>query len=323
MKTNAFAKYAWGLLAYNILVILWGAFVRATGSGAGCGAHWPLCNGEVIPRGARLETLIEFSHRLSSGLLGILVLVLLIWALRSFRHNRAVRLAAIWTMIFVLAEAILGAGLVKFEWVAADDSMARVYTIAFHLVNTFLLLGANTLTAWFASGGRPFRLWNHGIVTAALLAAIVGMLVLGASGAITALGDTLYLSAGLDPAHSPVVAWLIELRIYHPIMAFVVYGLLILATRICVARQAAAGQKTVQSLATWLLTIATIQLLAGALNVFLKAPVWMQIMHLLLSDLLWVLVVLLAATALSQLELFARAVRPHTSQTDLASETPS
>ncbi|MEZ4714413.1 MAG: COX15/CtaA family protein [Caldilineaceae bacterium] len=322
MKTNAFAKFAWGLLAYNILVILWGAFVRATGSGAGCGAHWPLCNGEVIPRAEQMETLIEFSHRLSSGLLGILVLILLIWALRSFRHNRAVRLAAIWTLIFVLAEAIIGAGLVKFEWVAADDSMARVYTIAFHLVNTFLLLGANTLTAWFAAGGRPFRLWNQGLVTVTLLAAIVGMLALGASGAITALGDTLYLSAGLDPAESPVVAWLIELRIYHPMLAFVVYGLLVWAARVCVGRQANLPQKTVQPLANGLLSVATIQLLVGAFNVYLKAPVWMQIVHLLLSDLLWVLLVLMAATSLSQLQRVASARRPQPQQTDLVRETP-
>ncbi|MEZ4657526.1 MAG: COX15/CtaA family protein [Caldilineaceae bacterium] len=321
MKTNAFAKFAWGLLAYNILVILWGAFVRATGSGAGCGAHWPLCNGEVIPRAARLETLIEFSHRLSSGLLGIFVLILLIWALRAFRHQRTVRLAAIWTMIFVLAEAIIGAGLVKFEWVAADDSMARVYTIAFHLVNTFLLLGANTLTAWFAAGGRPFRLWNQGAVTATLLAAIGGMLALGASGAITALGDTLYLSAGLDPADSPVTAWLVGLRIYHPILAFVVYGLLVLAARVCVARQANLAPKTVQPLANGLLTVATIQLLAGAFNVYLKAPVWMQLVHLLLSDLLWVLLVLMAATSLSQLHNIPQAAPLRPQQTDLAGET--
>ena len=322
MKTNAFTKFARGLLAYNIMVILWGAFVRATGSGAGCGAHWPLCNGEMIPRAERIETLIEFSHRLSSGLLGILVLVLLIWALRSFSHNRAVRLAAIWTMIFVLAEAIIGAGLVKFEWVATDDSMARVYTVAFHLVNTFLLLAANTLTAWFAAGGRPFRLWNQGVLTAVLLAAIVGMLLLGASGAITALGDTLYLSAGLDPAESPVVAWLIGLRIYHPTLAFVIYALLVLAARMCVSRQPNPSHGAVKSLASWLLTIATVQLLVGALNVYLKAPIWLQMVHLLLSDLLWVVLVIMTATTLSRLQAFPKAPSLQTHQTDLASESP-
>lgn len=323
MKTNAFSKFAWGLLAYNVLVILWGAFVRATGSGAGCGAHWPLCNGEVIPQTDQVHTLIEFSHRLSSGLLGILVLVLFIWARRAYSHNRAVRLAASWTLFFVLTEAIIGAGLVKFEWVATDDSIERVYTIAFHLVNTFWLLAANTLTAWFASGGKPFRLWNHGALTAAVVAAFVGMMILGASGAITALGDTLYLSAGLDPADSPVVAWLIDLRIYHPTLAFIVYGLLVLTARLCVAQQPNSRGGAVQALANGLLAVATIQLLVGGLNVYLKAPVWMQMVHLLLSDLLWVLLVLMVATTLSQRQTLPSATLRQPQQSDLAPESSS
>ncbi|MEZ4640810.1 MAG: COX15/CtaA family protein [Caldilineaceae bacterium] len=55
MKLNALAKYSWGVLFYNLLVIMWGAYVRATGSGAGCGRHWPVCNGEVIPAPNRLK----------------------------------------------------------------------------------------------------------------------------------------------------------------------------------------------------------------------------------------------------------------------------
>ena len=56
-------RFAWGLLAYNVAVILWGAVVRATSSGAGCGDHWPLCNGVVLQSNPRLATLIELAHR--------------------------------------------------------------------------------------------------------------------------------------------------------------------------------------------------------------------------------------------------------------------
>ena len=81
---SGFAAYAWAVLGFNLLVILWGAFVRATGSGAGCGSHWPLCNGEVLPRAPALATLIEFSHRLTSGVALLLVIGLVVGAWRGF-----------------------------------------------------------------------------------------------------------------------------------------------------------------------------------------------------------------------------------------------
>ncbi len=158
MKRSTFASFAWLLTGYTVVVILWGAFVRATGSGAGCGSHWPLCNGEVIPHSPGVETLIELGHRLSSGLLGICVLTLVLAAFRAYPRGHRVRQGAMWTLLFVVTESLLGAGLVTFEWVAANDSQERVYVMAFHLVNTFLLLAVMTLTAWFANGGGPVRL---------------------------------------------------------------------------------------------------------------------------------------------------------------------
>ena len=56
-------RFAWFTVFYNVLVILWGALVRASGSGAGCGNHWPLCNGQVIPVSPGWHTVIEFTHR--------------------------------------------------------------------------------------------------------------------------------------------------------------------------------------------------------------------------------------------------------------------
>lgn len=291
-----FAAYAWGLLGYNIFVILWGAFVRATGSGAGCGSHWPLCNGEVIPTSPQTATLVEFGHRLTSGLLGIFVLFLTIWAFRTFPKGEGVRRASVWTLIFVITEAVIGAGLVKFEWVAADTSVERVYTMVFHLLNTFFLLMANTLTAWFASQGRLIQLRGHGLYAYALGIAFLAMVTLGASGAITALGDTLYLTLGITPAESPLVATLVGLRIYHPLLAFVAFGLVYVAVRMVINRH---PKSRAARFGYWTLLLLVVQLFCGALNVYLKAPVWMQLIHLLLTDLIWVLLVLTAASALS------------------------
>ncbi len=297
MISKVFTRYAWGVLYYNILVVLWGAYVRATGSGAGCGNHWPLCNGEVIPRAPEIHTLIEYSHRLSSGLLGFLMLGLLFWALRVFSRGHAVRKAALWSLFFVVTEAAIGAGLVKFEWVADNDSVARIYTMAFHLINTFFLLTALTLTAWFAGGGQPFRLKGQGIMGVTVGAALLGTLLLGASGAITALGDTLHLQAGITPAESPVVAQLLNVRIAHPIIAVAVFALVLLAARTISASSTVASA---QRFAWGAVGLFVVQLVCGSFNVILKAPVWLQLVHLLLSNLIWLLLILMMAAAFAQ-----------------------
>ena len=146
-----FAKYAWFVLAYNIAVVLWGAFVRATGSGAGCGEHWPLCNGEVVPRAPKIATIIEFGHRITSGLVLILVILLVIFAYRRFPAKHIVRRTATLSLAFTISEALIGAALVLLGHVATNTSVWRGATLSIHLVNTLVLLASLALTAWFAS----------------------------------------------------------------------------------------------------------------------------------------------------------------------------
>jgi heme A synthase len=280
------ASAAWLLLGYTIVVILWGAFVRATGSGAGCGSHWPLCNGEVLPRAPAIETLIELAHRLSSGLLGLFVVAFLFAVFRTFPRGHRVRTGALWTLFFIITESLLGAGLVTFEWVAADDSVERVYAMAFHLVNTFLLLAAMTLTAWFAAGGTALRVRSRPRAAAWVFLAVLAVLLVGSSGAVTALGDTLLLREGVKPEDSPVAAWLLASRVYHPSVAIVSFFLVAFV---------ALKDKTYGK-PLWVLYL--VQAGLGALNVYLRAPVWLQIVHLAVSDVIWILLVLLAATLL-------------------------
>ena len=223
MTNTRFAKYAWIVLIANLFVILWGAYVRATGSGAGCGNHWPLCNGEIVPRAAQIETTIEFSHRLSSGAVLLLVIALVFWAYRQYPKGHPVRLGATLSTVLIVTEALVGAGLVLFEWVAKDASIGRVISISVHLINTFLLLAALSLTAWWASGGEALFFKNRGAVTWAFGVGFAGIMLIGVTGAITALGDTLFpagsLAEGIRQDFAATAHFLVRLRVRHPVIA--------------------------------------------------------------------------------------------------------
>jgi len=293
------ARFAWVTLGWSLAVILWGAFVRATGSGAGCGAHWPLCNGEVLPRAPALATMIELTHRVTSGLALVLVVTLVVWVFRRRPHGHAARRAATASVVLILTEALVGAGLVLFELVAENESVARALFMAVHLVNTFLLLAALTLTARFADEGAPEKppgarrhTWLFGL-------AFLCLVLVGASGAVAALGDTLYpaesLLAGLAQDLSPTTSILVRLRLLHPILA--------LAGTLAVALTSARVLQTSDSSKprrwAWIAaSLALVQVGAGFLNVALLAPIWMQILHLWLADLMWIAFVLLASHAL-------------------------
>lgn len=307
MKLTRFAKFAWFVLAYNLLVIGWGAYVRASRSGDGCGSHWPLCNGEVLPIGGTTKTLIEFSHRITSGLALISMIVLAVWAWRAFSRGHLIRRVASLGLFFMLTEAAIGAGIVLFEYVAENKSMARAYWMSAHLINTFLLVAMIALTAWAGSIGEPPQVRDHdsgqGWMRWLLAASILGTLILGVSGAVTALGGTLFpvnsLAEGLKQDLSPTAHILIRLRFFHPFIALGVGALLIVT----------AGMARAQRLSEWtrifsntLIGLVLLQLLAGLVNLLLHAPNWLQIVHLLLSDLLWIALVLLAFSALSSSE---------------------
>lgn len=296
MVNRRFANFTWGVLILNVIVIIWGAYVRATGSGAGCGANWPLCQGVVVPQPKQIETLIEFSHRMSSGLALIAVLALVVWSFRAYPKGSLVRKGALAVLFFMIVEALIGAALVLLSYTAFNVSVGRAIWMAGHLVNTFLLLGSITLTAWWASGGGALRLRRQGAVGVAYWLLVAGMLVLGVSGAITALGDTLTLRGGISPASDPLVATFVELRVFHPLIAFAVFGLAVLAVWLANSRR---SDPAVRRSGRTIIALFVVQLLLGALNVALKAPVWLQMVHLLFTSVIWIFVVLLGAAALS------------------------
>lgn len=300
MPISKFARYAWGVLLYNLLVILWGAYVRATGSGAGCGSHWPLCNGEVIPRSPEIATLIEFTHRITSALSFVLVVILFILALRIYQRDSRVRRGAIFSLVFIVTEALVGAGLVLFEWVAQDASLGRALAMAVHLLNTFLLLAALSLTAWWASVGEIGGLSHLGWGSVWLGVGLLGLLALGVSGALTALGDTLFPAAtfreGMVQDFSATAHFLIRLRLSHPTLAIATGVYLVLLAAFVRKR---VPDKRVSDLSKALTVAFLVQLGIGSVNVLLLAPVWLQLVHLFFADLTWILLVLLVAATLS------------------------
>jgi heme A synthase len=300
MKLTRFARFAWLVLAVTVFVILWGAYVRASGSGAGCGSHWPLCNGVVIPDTSTLHTLVEFTHRLTSGVSLLLVVSMVIWAFRAFPRRHPARLAATLSLIFMLTEAAVGAGLVLFRLVADNESVARALFMSVHLINTFVLLAMITLTAWWGSGAPSVEFRRQGSLPWLLLAGLLGALLVSTSGAVAALGDTLYpsssLAEGIRQDFSATAHFLIRLRILHPTLA-VTISLILLA--IALFARTMRPSALTNRLSFALSTLVAIQLIVGAANVLLLAPIWMQIVHLLLADLVWVSLVLMSASALS------------------------
>jgi len=301
MQRKRFTYYTYGVIAYTLGVILYGAYVRATGSGAGCGSHWPTCNGQIIPRPEQIETVIEFTHRITSALAGLLVVFLVIWAFRIFPKGHAVRMGAVLALVFMITEGLIGAGLVLFELVADNQSVARTVSIAAHLINTFILLAFLTLTAWWARGGQPLQLRKQGGVNWLLGLGFVALLFLGASGAITALGDTLFpagsLAEGVRQDFMPTAHFLIRLRVWHPVIAIITGLYLILASS---AIYSLRPSRDTLRFSRAMKVIFLVQLGAGTLNLLLLAPVWMQLVHLLLADLVWIVMVLLSAAALAR-----------------------
>jgi heme a synthase len=292
----AFRRFNLLTLAFTLFVILWGAYVRASGSGAGCGNHWPTCNGQVVPHAPAAATVIEFTHRATSGICLLLILGQLILAFRLFPARHAVRKAAVASAAFILSEALIGAGLVLFEKVAGDRSVARAAWTASHLTNTFALVASVVLTGWFAASrtrdSEPRRPIYLG-----LLAGLAGTLLVGVSGAIAALGDTLFpvrsFAEGWQQDLSPTAHLFVRLRVLHPVLAVTVGAGLLVVTGLLTLRDHPRGSRTPATVAAALVLA---QLAAGLLNLGLLAPIPLQIVHLLLADLVWIALVRLAAT---------------------------
>lgn len=283
------ARYAWIVLVFNVGVILLGALVRATGSGAGCGPNWPSCQGELLPE---LEgaTAIEFVHRATSAVALALVVVLFVWVLRRVERGGPARVGASLALASIVGEALIGALIVLAEWVADDTSVARAVAVPLHLVNTLFLLAALTLTAFWLSGGRRLSSSRDRALARWVIAGGVALVLIAATGAITALADTLFPSEPFSPDFEAEAHFLTRLRIIHPILAVVAAMVGWWASARAGIPRPRAGRALPFLVGAMLIT--------GAINIALGVPLWMQLLHLLLADSLWIVYVLASAQAL-------------------------
>jgi heme a synthase len=301
LPSPALRRFAWAVLVYFIAVILWGGLVRSSGSGAGCGDHWPLCNGTVMQPSARVDTMIEFTHRITSGISFFSAVGLLVWTLVGTVRGHLARGAAAAAVAFTLIEAILGALLVKLGLTAQSHSPLRAPYLALHLTNTLLLLAALTLAAHLL--GRRQGFLRREVRLVAPLGAAVGALlvmIVGVTGSLAALGDTLFPASSLSSAFaqdfSATGGWLVRWRWTHPMIALLAC---IFFVWIVVRARRRSNSWDNRGLAALVMALLAAQYLLGLLDVVFLAPVWLQIAHLLGADVLWAsLVVLIARVTL-------------------------
>ena len=286
-------RFAWGVVGWNVFVALWGAVVRSTESGAGCGNNWPLCNGQVIPVSPTWHTVIEFVHRQTVSVSVITMILLLVWTWRATAKGWAARVFVLVATALLVNEAFLGALLVLMGYVTTNRSFGRVVVLSIHLSNTLLMLGAMVMTARMLGTGQRWKdLQARGRDAWIAAAGIVATLVVGVSGSLAALGDTLFPASSLRAAFAQDLdaasPWLLRLRGVHPASAFVaaafVAWLLLRAKRDGLRR----GAQIVAGLLV-------AQFVLGVADVLLLAPTWMQIVHLLGADLYWIALISLAA----------------------------
>lgn len=287
-----FGVFAWTMLAYNIAVILWGAYVRVSFSGDGCGANWPFCNGQVLPQHMATPMAIEFTHRAMTSLDTFGVITLVSWAFLSFGKKHPIRSSAVIALVLLFVEALLGAGLVLLRKVAHDQSMGRVWYLSGHSVNTMVLLAAFTVTAWLATTKtQRFRLGGLRIGLWFLLSVAVFVSV---TGVIAALGDTLFptssLSVGVRQDFASASSGLLRLRLLHPLVAVLGAAYIIWTASRKAVRT---GPRRLRQSGMYCVGLTCFQIVIGIANVGLLAPVWMQLFHLLVADLVWIALVVM------------------------------
>jgi cytochrome c oxidase assembly protein subunit 15 len=288
-RVRALPRYAAAALGFMVLVILWGAVVRATGSGGGCGSNWPLCNGDYFPHHPRLATVIEFTHRSTSGVCTFLLIALGVLTFRVTPQRHRARTAVLWAGFLLVTEALLGAMLVLKHWVEANVSTGRVIAQCVHLTNTMLFMAALALTAWFLTDRVQIASRREGHRPMALLA-IVSTLLVAATGSLAALADTLFPSPNLAAAFAADAAAaspaLIRMRWLHPAAAVLSVVFVLLLVRVEGLRH---------PIARIVVAMLALLFVLGVGDVLLLAPIWMQVLHLLSADIYWIALVLLAS----------------------------
>jgi heme A synthase len=233
-------------------------------------------------------TAIEFTHRSASGVALALVLVLALLVWRGVNKGEPARTGVTVALIAIVGEALIGAMIVLAEWVGDDASIARAVAVPLHLVNTLLLLAALSLTIFWLAGGGRLDIHRNRAIWRWILVGGAAIVLIAATGAVTALADTLFPKDGIGIDLDAGSHFLTRLRFVHPILA---------VAASCVAWWKL-GPHARSSEARLVVVLVGVMLVTGVLNVAFGVPTWMQLVHLALADALWISYVFLAAKTL-------------------------
>lgn len=296
-----FQKWTRILVFYTIVVILWGAWVRISHSGDGCGDTWPLCKGQLIPEAQQGKTWVEFAHRGMSGLFGFLVLGLFFWARKVYPKGHLARKWAGWSLFFTITEALLGAKLVLFKLVGTNDTPYRAFIMSLHLINSLMLTASLALTADLAGAvgwkKRAQSPWSFdGLKPRRIVSGLIfSFLIIGITGAIAALANTLFpafsLSEGFQADWNANSHFLVRLRGLHPLMGLLFGGSIALTAWLSIQLQKP-GQTALQFRSRALAIVTGVGILFGISTLLLLSPIWMKLSHLFLAHSIWILIVL-------------------------------
>lgn len=285
---RSYRRFSFMLLIYALVIILWGAWVRISGSGDGCGPHWPLCHGQIWLNTSftdQAKMLIELTHRVKSGLFGILVLIQFFWSRKLFAKTEPSRKAASMTLLFTITEALLGAKLVLLGLVANDSSGLRAFSMSLHLGNTLLLLYC--LTACWQSGIKDSLKFL--MPEKKILFCHLSLLLIAITGSWAALASTLFpaksLLEGISADFSPDSHWLLRIRILHPVLAF---SLTCICLSILQKYKEGLKNPSLRALASRTQLLIAITVLVGLTTLLSGSPTILKITHLLSADFAWI-----------------------------------
>lgn len=279
--TYLFSGFCFAVLCFCLLIILWGAWVRISHSGDGCGQSWPSCQGQYfIDSEEQKKTWIEWIHRATSGLFGIIVLLLVIWSFLKFSFRHPVFKSALCVLFFTISEALIGARLVLAGLTGSNDSLARMLTMNLHLLNS-LLLTSSLFICWRLSLGKSFSLSGFFKEKKYTIMFICAFFLIAFFGSLSSLSSSLFPSSSLwegvfldfdSRSH-----WLIRLRLLHPLLA------LILGSGFLLHYFSQEIKSHPQQILIFCLCLT---LVSGLMNLLLLSPVFLKLTHLLVVYLL-------------------------------------
>ena len=273
LNKKSFKNYSLFVLLFTLITIFWGAWVRLSLSGDGCGNSWPLCNEKILPENT--AAFIEWIHRGTSALSLIFILLLFILALKIYSKKHIIKRLSIASFVLICVEALIGALLVLSGFVGLNKSEIRVLLLAFHLINSLLLIGALSL-CWRTS------LWNHFKIKRPHIYFVLAFPLLALTGNIASLAGQLFPSLSLSQALTldflPSSHISLKLRPFHPLLA--ISFLIFLSV----------FSFSIKNLR--LLTLASlVVVLFGFSTLIFLSPLWMKMGHLILAYSLWVFLV--------------------------------